>query len=528
MNIGKAKHGPFIIVDLSTGLKLLSAGLSGAPTIEAFKVLGPVSSEAILESLRGFIKENNIRTKDVLLVPPLKSLIIKRISLSAVPDAELEDVVRWHLKDDLPFDVSLAVIAYQVAARLTLEDGSKSIDVVCAVAPAGQIKDYVMLLRQAGLNCASVLPAPLGYAGLIENYLPQINKGIVAALHLEDDLCYLGIYKNNRLDFYREIPVSVNKFKQALSATLAVEKTGKVQLTPEDTNDILFNYGIPEEGARSYKDKIAAVQVMAMVRPVLEALTQEIKRSLLYCDAHFQGGRVAALLTGAKAAQIPNLDKFLSQELSLEAQAFGLPEKIKASAAVDPALAPQAYVLLGLGLCSPGLNLMPPQLRTEKTARVQKASLRWLALAIFILSVFLYLSAAVRISACKKCLLGARIYLETLSEVKQTKEKITALSDFFAKASEENRMLVPLLKKISNIAPRELFLNELNLDFGSGSGFAGGFIKGKGVDADSILTKFVTGIDGSGYVADAVIDSVLKGSREGEEASNFRIILKLR
>jgi len=536
MNIGKPKHNPFIVVDLNTSLKLLSAGFDGAAVIEAFKVCAPVSSEpgagwkkeAVLESLRGFIKVNNIRAKDVLLVPPLKSLIIKRVRLSAVPDAELEDVARWHLKDDLPFDVSLAVIAYQVAARLTLEDGSKSIDVVCAVAPAEEIKDQVMAARQAGFNCTAVIPAPLGYAGLIDNYMPQINKGTVAVLHLEDELCYLGIYKNSRLDFYREIPVSMNKFKQALSATLAAEKTGKVQLAGDDINDILFNYGIPQDGAPPYKDKIAAAQIMAMVRPVLEGLTQEIKRSMLYCDAHFQGGRVDILLLGAKAAQIPNLDKFLSKELSLDAQAFGLKDKIKASAAVDPVLAPQAYVLLGLGLCSPGLNLMPPQLRVEKSARVQKASLRWLIIAVFILSLFLSLLAAVRISACKKRLLGSRIYLDALSEVKQTKEKITALSGFLENASQENAMLVPLLKKISIVAPRELFLNELNLDFGAGSGFAGGFVKNKGVDAESILTKFVTGIDSSGYVADAVIDSVLKASLEGEEISNFRINLKLR
>ncbi|MDP2905550.1 MAG: hypothetical protein Q8O22_04530 [Candidatus Omnitrophota bacterium] len=536
MNIGKPKHGPFIVVDLSSGLKLLSAGFSGEAVIEAFKVCAPVSSEpqaawkkeAVLESLRAFIKVNNIRAKDVLFVPPLRSLIIKRIRLSAVPDAELEDVARWHLKDDLPFDVSLAVVAYQVAARLTLEDGSKSIDLVCAVAPIEQVKDYVMLFRQAGFNCALVLPAPLGYAGLIENYLPQINKGVVAALHLEDELCYLGIYKNSRLDFYREIPASVNKIKQALSAILVTEKTGKVQLTPEDINDILFNYGIPQEGALPYKDKISSAQIMAMVRPVLEGLAQEIKRSLLYCDANFQGGRVDILFLGAKAAQIPNLDKFLSKELSLDAQAFGLKDKIKASAAVDPVLAPQACSLLGLGLRLPDLNLMPPQLRVEKSARVQKASLRWLIIAVFILSLFLSFLAAARISACKKRLLAARIYLETLSEVKQTKEKITALSDFFAKASEENAILVPLLKKISTVAPRELFLNELNLDFGAGSGFAGGFVKNKGVDAESILTKFVTDVDSSGYVADAVIDSVLKASLDGEEISNFRINLKLR
>ena len=536
MNIGKAKHGPFIVIDLSSGLKLLSAGFDGAAVIEAFKIIEPVSGEpqaawkkeAVLESLRGFVKENNIRTKDALLVPPLKSLIIKRIRLSAVPDAELVDVVKWHLKDDLLFDVSLAVVAYQVVSRLTLEDGSKNIDVVCAVAPSEQIKDFVSLLKTAGFNCAAVIPAPLGYAALIENYLPQINKGNVAALHLEDELCYLGIYKNSRLDFYREIPVSMNKFKQALSATLAAEKTGKVQLAGEDINDILFNYGIPDEGALPYKDKISAAQIMAMVRPVLEGLAQEIKRSLLYCDAHFQGGQVDALLLGAVAAQIPNLGKFLSKELSLDAQAFGLREKIRVSATVDPTLVPQAYCLLGLGLCLPGLSLMPPQLRMEKTARVQRASLRWFVIAVFILSLFLYLLATARISACKKRLLGSRTYLEALSVVKQTKEKITALSDFFAKVSEADAKLVPLLKKISTVAPRELFLNELSLDFEAGSGFAGGFVKNKGVDSESILTKFVSEVDNSGYVTDAVIDSVSKASIEGEEVSNFRISLKLR
>ncbi len=290
LNLSK-KVAAAIVIDISSKLALLNIELKPEIKVTALKIseLPPdKTSEFIVNSLNSFIQENKIKHNYAILKAPQELLFIKRIQLPAVPENELTEAIKWQIKEDLPFELNQAVWAYTVVKKQIKADGAKTLEIMCVLAKEEEIKNKVLLLKQAGLKCLSVGVLPFFYIKLIERCSQAQRSSQQGILHLEDNLCYLAVYKDKKLEFYRELPISILKLKQALSGTLVSDR-GKFELSAKEADNLLFSAGIPDSEA---VDKVSANQILALLRPVLERLAQEIKRSLDYYLAELAGHRL--------------------------------------------------------------------------------------------------------------------------------------------------------------------------------------------------------------------------------------------
>jgi len=529
-NIFTKKIDSVILVDIGPKLTLFNIDIKAGVRIDAFKSvkLPPdKKQEVILDSLRDFIKQNNIEHKNAILKPSLSSLLIKRIQLPAVPNAELPEAIKWQIKEDLPFESSGAVMDYSIIKETTKEDGSKVMDIICAVAEEKEIKHQVLLLKQSGLSCLSVGLLPFGYAKLIEKYLKQEKDEPLGILHLGDNICYITIYKNNKFEFYRELPISINRLRESLKGVLVSDK-GKVELSDEEVEEVLSKVGVPTEEASVYKDKVSSSQILSMIRQILERLEGEIRRSLSYYDSKFGAGAVNKIFIAGSALRIPNIEEFLSKELSLEVKKFSLKDKLTISSAIDQESLQEGYAGLGLVLdYQENINLLPHEFRTEKFEKLERVSLRWVAFITFLLLVTPYLFARGGIGAYQKRLDNVLVHLNVLSEVRQIKTKTDQLNNFVIDVKNSEPPVATILKKLSNIATRELFFNDFSLNSDSKTGEISGIVKTVKQNPDSILTKFIRDMEASGCFVDVSISSVQKSKQQLIETAEFQISFKL-
>lgn len=520
-----------IVVDIGSNLKLINVELRPEVKISALKVIklaNDKKEEIILNALRNFIQENNIQHKNAILRPLLKSVFIKRLQLPAMPYAELPEAIKWQLKkEEVAFDLTEAVFDFFILKETLRPDGAKALDVVCVIAQEKEIKPQVLLLKQAGLNCLVVVPLAFGYANIVARYIPHEKDEPIGILHIEDDASFITIHKEKKIEFFRELPISINKLREALAGTLVTDR-GKVSLTKDDINSILFEHGIPLSGSSLYKDKLAEKEALAMLRPTLERLTQEIKRSLLYYESQFQGEKIKKILVGGLAAGIPNLDRFLTQDLSLDIQKISLADKVKVASNIDVKALSEYSATLGLALdYGAGTNLLPHEFRTEKIERFQKVSLRWVAFLAILLLAVSYIFAKAGVSAYQKRLDNALLHLNVLSEIKQIKTDTDEFNKFISEISSQDLPITVMLKKLSSIAGKELFLDNFSLNYDTKAVIIAGFIKSFNRDCDIILTKFVHNMEGSAYFIDANIVSVEKASTAGVETLKFNLTFKL-
>lgn len=530
-NILKKKIGTIVVVDIGTSLTLLNIELNGEPVINSLKVI-PLNEakreEIILNSLRDFIRENKIQHSNVILGLSLKSLLIKRIQLPVIPQSELAEAIKWQLKDELTLEKSGEVMDFYILKETEKADGSKLQDVMCVLAREQEVRSSVLLLKELGLRCLAVIPQHFGYSKMAQKYLTQSPGETVGILNIEENSGYIGFYKEGKLEFSREVPLAINKLKTALSTTLATER-GTIKLSNEDIDNFLFKHGIPQEENLLYKDKIVKAEILSMLRPVLERIVGEIKLSLTYYESQFQGEIVKKMFVMGLAQSIPQIDKYLSSELPLKIEKFSLTGKIKASSSVDQEDLAGISGSFGLALdYDKNINLLPYEFRTEDFEYIEKLSLRWVAFFALIILVLCYLFSWMGVSAYKKRLNNALFHLSTLSEINEIKTGVDACNNFITGVMDTQTSVTGILKRISNIAGKELFVEALSLNYDTKAGTISGVVKNADQNLDEIVTKFSRDLQSSNYVTDATISSAEHKKEDSEDIVKFNINFKLR
>jgi len=172
-NLLSRKTASLIVVDISSGLKLANVFLRAQPSISALKEECPGGENkeaAILKSLQAFLADNNLRNKKAVLNPALDEIYLKRLSVPVMARQELAQAIKWQIKDELPFDINKAVMDFAVVGETVSPEGAKAAEVICAAVPEEKIRQQVLLLRQAGLECLTVNITAFGYGRIIENY----------------------------------------------------------------------------------------------------------------------------------------------------------------------------------------------------------------------------------------------------------------------------------------------------------------------------------------------------------------------
>ncbi|MDP8289826.1 MAG: pilus assembly protein PilM [Candidatus Susulua stagnicola] len=531
MNISKTfsifkKVDSAIVVSLDFDITLLNVKFkSDLPKVKALKVVKFESAskdQDVLDALTTFVKENNIQHNNVILVTSFNLLTIKRLQLPAVPSKELLEAIKWQIKDDIPFDLSKAVLDFSIIKKITKSDGAKTLDIICAIKQEDEIKQQAHFLKKSGFRCLSAIPLPFGYLNLVARHPNGGGEEAKGFLYLSENNCFFAIYKNRKLEFYRELPVSIGRLRKSLKDMLISDR-GKLELSDDEANEVLFEVGLPTEDL-VYKEKISSVQIRSMLSPILERLGQEIKRSLAYYQSQFDENKVKDIFIGGEASVIPNIDKFLSNEFFLNVYNLSLSDKIDVQNGVDLKMLKQRYGYLGLATnFSENINLLPYEFRTEKIEEVEKISLRWVGLIIFLILILLYTFTKVRITGYQERLDNALLHLNVISEVRQTKTRIDELSNFITESKSSTLSVSKVLKALSFISDEKLFITNLSLDSNSKTGIIIGYVKVKENDPQTILTQFIRRAENLKYFANLSISSVTKKIEAGYDIAEFNI-----
>jgi len=517
-----------IVVDLNSELVLCDLSLRGDLKVKAFKrvdLSADTNKKAISKAISDFIIENNISHNNAILNPSLQSTLIKRIQLPAVPDSELLEAIKWEIKEDVSFDLPDAVLDFSVIKKTTKEDSSRVLTIMCAVAKEEEVRKQVLLLKEAGLNCLAVSLLAFSYGKFIPKYLDVASDKASGIFHLGENSCYLAIYKDKKIEFYRELSVSLNKLRNSLSGVLASDK-GQIKLSSEEINEMLFKVGMPQADT-VIKGKLTSTQVMAMIRPMLEHLVLDIKRSLSYYYSQLDGDKVEGIFIAGLALRIPNVEVFLSQELNLDVRKISAIDKIKFSSGLDQEAFSTSVSLLGLAIdYRDDINLLPYEFRTEKIEHLEKISLRWIAIIVFITLMVSYLFVKGESVIYRRRLKNASVHINVLSDVKQTVTKVKELNQFIISTKSSQAAADKILMALSFVSRREMFLNDFSLNSGSKQGSMSGVVKSKRNDSYVLLTNFVNKLESIGYFASIDIASVAKRKEESFDIVEFKIAFK--
>ncbi len=353
-----------------------------------------------------------------------EQLTIKRVSIHSMPLAEIGEALKWELKEQLHIDIDKSKIKYSVLGERQAEDETKKIDLVAAVYNEKDIEAKVKGLKDMGLNVQAVLPSEVALAAYINSQNLVSPDETAVVVNIGSAVTTIFMLKNRKLSFSRSVAMGGDTVTEAMTGTLVSDK-GRIELSREDAEKIKREQGISDD-----------IRIMSMMRPMLEKLVTEIKRSMDYCERQFEAEPAKKIVLAGGGARLKGLKEYLAREMELEV--------------LDPL--PEIAEAVGLGLSSAsGLNMLPAKFKQEKGRELKKVSARMFCIAFGLIFLFSYGLLSVKSINLQKELDIYKKHLETVQDIRIIRDKVVVLGSALNTVSSRVIKTGMIMKELSNI-----------------------------------------------------------------------------
>ncbi len=296
-----------------------------------------VDATAVADTIRRLFANKAFKTKDVAASLSGNAVIVKKIGLPIMTEAELAESIYWEAEQYIPFDIQDVNLDYQILDAGTGPDSRGSMDVLLVAAKKEKISDYTNVIAQAGRVPVVVDVDAFALQNAYEvNYDPQPGS-VVVLLNAGASAININILSGGQSLFTRDISMGGNAYNEALQKELNLSFDAAE----------LAKKGEPVEGL-----------TFAEVQPVLHAMTDnvllEIQKTFDFFKATALSDRIDRILLSGGACAVDGFAQALEerfgapvelfnpfQTIAFDAKKLGvdLPERIVASAAVAVGLA---------------------------------------------------------------------------------------------------------------------------------------------------------------------------------------------
>ena len=269
-------------------------------------------------------------------------VIVKRISLPVMSDAELAESIHWEAEQYIPFDIEDVNLDYQILEGSSLS-GEGNMDVLLAAAKRDKINDYIGVVNQAGLNPQAVDIASFAMQNAFEANYEFDPDQVVALVDIGSAVSSISVLHGGSSVYWRDINIGGNQYTDAIQRELNLSADQAEQIKRGEELD-----GIPDERAQ----------------PILSSVTEDIGAEIQKTLDFFK--QISAtdqsldrlFLTGG-AAQVVHMKESLAERLQTQVDLLNPFRRIppagrEASPELVNEMIPTASVAVGLALRKPG------------------------------------------------------------------------------------------------------------------------------------------------------------------------------
>ncbi len=326
-------------------------------------------------AFRELIAKINAESSPIVMGLPGEAVSYQVIRLPALPKAEMVKAARWELTKKGLMDPGHSLVD---CVSLVSKSTDRRVFVLAIAVRDADVTARIQLAEDAGLFVEDVQTTVQALDRIVRQsqLIAQGQDGVVLELGFTTStLCF---FHGNALQYARTFAVGAKECIAAIRGVVKVDGQ-TFTLTDEDAMLFLRHVGIPtDEMLKNSPARVFLSQITARVRPVLEGIVEELRRSLEFYVNNTGLGPVQSLHLSGGMALTKNLDTFLGNAMGIttnilrpfELLGISIPPNWKAS---------QSALSVALGLSMEGglrLNLLPEknlwQARERKVMRWTK------------------------------------------------------------------------------------------------------------------------------------------------------------
>ncbi len=293
------------------GFKLQNLAISPLPP-EAIVDGSLMDSVTIVDTIRDLISTCKVKTKDVVTSVSGHSVIVKKITLPFMTQAEMEESIQWEAERYIPFDINDVNIDFQIFG--SSPENPDLMDVILVAAKKDIINDYVSILMEAGLNPVIIDIDAFALENMLGiNYEIERDE-VVAIANVGASITNINIIKNNTSAFTRDI------FK------------GGNQITEEIQRQLHIDFEEAEKIKVGSKVDITSQTVIQnVIKEASESLAIEIGNSIDFFQSTTTYEKIGKLFLSGGGSKIKDFDIILQQQIGIPVEIINPFKKIEYS-----------------------------------------------------------------------------------------------------------------------------------------------------------------------------------------------------
>lgn len=512
-------------------------------------LISPFTKDASYRLDPATIIENVLREKKLFTATEARLAIsgteldCKRITLPFMPKKEIAQALRLQTKDHFLFDIEGAVLDFEVLDETTTKDGTRNIEVIASLAKKEFIDKKISFFEATRVPPAVVIPVAYGVYNVYRLHREKESAQPLALIDIGASTTTVVIIKDDKIRFIRQLGCAGKDFTNAMTGTLVSDK-GRIELSLEEAEKLKIQMGIPDESTPPTKEGISPQQISSMVRPVIERLGNEIKRSFDYYISEFNEGRIKkAFITGG-SSKLKNIHSQLSHRLkdkysqafpalSIPVESLEIPPELKIDLIPERAEDfkkdfPLLVPAIGAAINSPrGINLIPLSYKMQRIRKIERISLRIIFILISLVLLTFYLFDSMQERLLRNLLIAKQPQWQNLREIQEFHSKIVQKNAIIDYTLKNQVPLYYIFKTLSNLTPKPVYLESLVIEDKVSNLKMEGVILETVETAEATLTKFIKTLEDSPFFNNVYLISSQDTSISGRQALKFEISCKL-
>ena len=202
------------------GLRVAAFGTEPVPP-DAIVDGAIIDAAAVAEAIRRVLDgAGGFKAKEVCASLSGNAVIVKKITLPVMTEAELAESIYWEAEQYIPFDIQDVNLDYQILEPGTGPESRGSIDVLLVAAKKEKIADYTGVITQAGRTPVLVDVDAFALQNAYEvNYGFEPGRTVVL-LNAGASAVNINILQGDQSVFTRDIAMGGNAYTEAVQKEL--------------------------------------------------------------------------------------------------------------------------------------------------------------------------------------------------------------------------------------------------------------------------------------------------------------------
>jgi type IV pilus assembly protein PilM len=233
------KKKPTVGLDIGSGLIKVAVIDHSGRTPELVRVaVAPLSADAIVEgevmdpaivaeAIRGLFSVAGVKPKAVVTAVGGRDVIVKKIQMDRMKEADAREVTRWEAEQHVPFDMANVELDFQI---LDPDAEGLQMNVLLVAAKRELVESRVSLLSEAGLEPSIIDVDAFAIHNAFEVNHPDAMMGVVGLVNIGHEVTNVNILEDGVPVLTRDLSVGTRRFREDLQREKGISAEESVRV----------------------------------------------------------------------------------------------------------------------------------------------------------------------------------------------------------------------------------------------------------------------------------------------------------